>query len=43
MVEKAFVPFPVGVVQIGERTRRHGIRRLAQQPVFVLKRPEQQA
>lgn len=38
MVEDAFLPFPVDIIQIGERTRRHGIRRLAEQPVFVLKR-----
>lgn len=32
-----FLPFPVGIVQIGERTGRHGVGRLTQQPVFVLR------
>lgn len=43
MEEEAFLPFPVGIIQIGEWIRRHGICRLTQQPVFVLKRKQKHA
>lgn len=42
MEEDAFSPFPEGIIQIFKRTRRHGICRLTQQPVFVLKCKEKQ-
>lgn len=37
----ADAPLPVGVIQVGDGAVGHGVDRLAQQPVFVLKHTDQ--
>lgn len=37
----AAAPFPVCVIQVGDGAVRHGVDRLTQQPVFVLKHTDE--